>query len=115
MNKALLTDSAVLKIHVSDAADYSAEYDDYSLSLVRTVKRIGSTADMKGKNYVELYFFPSDSICTDKNGDAVSLPRVSYGDIAVLSVDGEEMTLRVAGADHHNGIGSAEHIKIRLN
>ena len=118
MNENLLCDSAVLKIHRSDGDDYSAEYDEYSLSNVRLVQKYGSTAEMVEKNTVFLYFFDTVSKCTDENGTETALPHSGYGDYCSVTVAGEEKSLRVMFSEHHSCLtGSANnisHTKIKL-
>ena len=114
MNKNLLKDSAKLKILTGDNADYTAEYREYSLSSVRVIERLGTTAEMTEKNTVYLYFFPSESVCKDENGNNTSLPTVKYGDIAVITVGEQEKTVRVAAVEKHLGIGCATHVRLRL-
>ena len=115
MNMELLRDSVTLKIHRGDNTDYTAEFDTYYLTSVRAVERFGTTPEMTEKNAVDVYFFPSVSKCTDGDGQTVPLPHASYGDEAVISLNGEEKTFRVAYAEYRNGIGSSSHVKLRLN
>ena len=118
MNKNLIADTAVLKIHTADNDDYSAEYDEYTLSNVRVVEREASEPDMTSKSKAYVYFFFAESRCTDENGSSVILPRPSYGDMCVIRAGQEdECEMRVSSAEYHHGTNAAaglSHVKITL-
>lgn len=118
-SKKILQNSAVLKIRVSDAADYSAEFDEYSLTNVRIVEKQATEPDMKSADRAELYFFPAHSKCVDKDGNTVPLPRADYSDMCVIH-PGEDNAeeLRVASVEYRDGasVGGNDisHVKITL-
>ena len=123
-SKNLLKDTVVLKIHSGDGADYSAQYDEYTLTNVRVVEKRGSSPDMTSSGAVYVYFFRYGSQCVDKSGCDVALPAPEYGDMCVIhpGESGEE-EMRVALVEYRNGPsgnGTAEredaisHVKISL-
>ena len=114
MNGNLFRDTVRLKIHSGDNSDYTADFDEYILSSVRVVERIGTSAEMVEKNAVDVYFFPSFSSCANADGTKAPLPHAGYGDIAVITLDGETKEMRVSYVARHDSIGEASHVRIRL-
>ena len=119
ISKKILCDCVKLRIFANDASDYSAEYDEYSLSDVRVVEKCGSDPDMTPAGSVSVYFFDGQSSCTDSEGAPAALPRLKHGDLCVLrpgTLDEREM--RVYLAEYHSGISSGSaclsHVKIVL-
>lgn len=114
----LCRESTVLKIFKKDAADGSAEYEEYRLDGVRVEERTGSDPDMTKNDAAELYYFHSSSKCTDASGAVVPLPRPGYGDLCIIRPnEKDETVLRVSSVEYRDGVSPTDgvsHVKIIL-
>ena len=109
-----LKDRIVYRKFLSDDGK-DAVYEDYTLGGVLIREIFAADSEMVQDGTAIVYFFPSVSICTDKNGTPCSLPRPKSGDLAVLQAGTEdERILRIGEAGYFTGGGSLAHIRLKL-
>lgn len=103
---------------VGQSGDYIPEYETYTLDGVMVREVFVSGGAGLGSSVVTVYCFPSKSTCTNADGEEVSLPKSSVGDLCVIRPgEPDEVVLRVAEAgyyiDSREG-GCLGHVRLKL-